>query len=198
MAAGQPKENKTEKKEKLSKFQTFFMLGVIPTLFAVAVFLTILSFSGINVFEKAKELGQKLPFIGKNIGEEVSDGEDQEQLIIELKGQIKDQEVVIGRLEKRLTEKDEENQRLIQQIEQLEEMIRDSDYEQDQEQTAFQEIVKTYENMTPKRAAPIISSMNDNEAVRILSNLKPEQRAAIMEKMDPEQAAKYTEMLVQE
>ena len=44
----------------------------------------------------------------------------------------------------------------------------------------------------PKKAAPIITQMNDNEALKILSSLKPATLAAILEKMNATDAAKYT------
>ena len=69
---------------------------------------------------------------------------------------------------------------------------------QEENKRAFREIVKTYETMSAKSAAPIISNMDTSEAVKILTNIKPESLAAIMEKLPAEEAAKYTELLTNE
>ena len=46
--------------------------------------------------------------------------------------------------------------------------------------------------MSAKKAAPIITRMNDDEALTILSSLKPDILAAMLEKMNATDAAKYT------
>ena len=38
----------------------------------------------------------------------------------------------------------------------------------------FKEIVSTFETMSAKKAAPIITRMKDDEAITILSSLKPD------------------------
>ena len=57
------------------------------------------------------------------------------------------------------------------------------------------DIVKTYETISAKKAAPILSQMSETEALQILTNLKSDRLAEIMEKMEPEDAARYTELL---
>ena len=50
--------------------------------------------------------------------------------------------------------------------------------------------------MSAKKAAPIITGMEDREAITILSNLKPDILASILENMSPLNiAAKYTTIL---
>lgn len=186
---------KMEQNEKSGKLKNFFLLGVIPTLFAVLVLLVVLTFSGINIFDKAGELGRKIPVIGdKLVRDEEESRKQLEKELAELRGQLKDREMEIQRLKNALSEKDEEIERV--QKERLEKQIDERLDEQEEGKADFREIVRTYENMSAKRAAPIISNMSDMEAIKILSHLRPEKRAAILEKMAPEQAAKYTEMFL--
>ncbi len=67
----------------------------------------------------------------------------------------------------------------------------------DDSKTEFKEIVNTFEQMSAKSAAPVITKMSDAEAIQILTNLKPDKLAAIFEKMTPEDAAKYTTMITE-
>lgn len=188
---------KMEQNEKSGKLKNFFLLGVIPTLFAVLVLLVVLTFSGINIFDKAGELGRKIPVIGdKLVRDEEESRKQLEKELAELRGQLKDREMEIQRLKNALSEKDEEIESVLLEKERLEKQIDERLDEQEEGKADFREIVRTYENMSAKRAAPIISNMSDMEAIKILSHLRPEKRAAILEKMAPEQAAKYTEMFL--
>ena len=56
-------------------------------------------------------------------------------------------------------------------------------------------MIKTYETMSAKKAAPIITQLNDKEAMTILANIKSDTLAAIMEQMNAVDAAKYTSLL---
>lgn len=196
MAASTEKDSKKAKSKKLNKLQGFLFMGVIPTLFAIGVLLIVLSFSGINVFEKSKEMGLKLPFVADKIETDGSKTEEEWGMVVmELEGEVKDREAEIGQLENKLSQKDKEIQALLLQKKQLQEQMDELHNIQEENKLPLQDMIKTYERMSAKKAAPIITSMNDEEAVRILTHLKSEQRAAILENMKPEQAAKYTEML---
>ena len=52
-----------QEEKKYSKIQWFFIVIVIPALFALAVAMVVASVAGINVFEKAKEYSENIPFI---------------------------------------------------------------------------------------------------------------------------------------
>ena len=60
---------------------------------------------------------------------------------------------------------------------------------------AMNEITRTFENMSAKKAAPIIESMNENDALTILSSLKSDTLAGLLENMSPDVAAKFTTLL---
>lgn len=187
-------EEKEEKK--INKFQWFIFTGLIPTLFAILIVLIVLSFAGINVFEKAKEYGEKVPFLSSFIQKDASKSvEDWETDVVELEGEIKDREAQIEQLQTELDGKDKEVERSKLEIEQLQLQIDELLAIQEENKRAFKDIIKTYETMSAKKAAPILAQMNDQEALKILTNIKADTLAAIMENLGPEEAAKYTEML---
>ncbi|MEK4148380.1 MULTISPECIES: MotE family protein [Robertmurraya] len=185
--------------KKANKFQWFLYTGVIPVLFLIVVLLIVFSVAGINVFEKAQEYSQKIPFLSQMMEEEPSKTmEDLEADTIELEGIIKDKEAQIEKLQQELEGKDTEIERNKLEIEQLQLQIDDLLAIQEENKRAFQDIVKTYETMSAKKAAPIISQMQEQEAMQILSNIKSDNLAAILENLSPEEAAKYTELLTNE
>lgn len=200
MAKSKDKKERMETEQKsVNKFQWFVFTGLIPTLFAILIVLIVLSFAGINVFEKAKEYGGKVPFISSIIQEDEAKTEEEwETGLIELEGKIKDKEAQIEKLQTEIDGKDKEVERGKLEIEQLQNQIDELMAIQEENKRAFKDIVKTYETMSAKKAAPIISQMNEQEALKILTNIKADTLAAIMESLGPEEAAKYTEMLTNE
>ncbi len=184
----------TEEK-KYNKIQWFFIVIVIPALFAIAVAMVVASVAGINVFEKAKEYSGKIPFLSleeKGTDEQIL---EMDQKLTELKAEVKDREAAISDMETNLEGKDQEIETLKLEKEQLEIQIDDLILAQEDGKRQFKEIVSTYETMSAKKAAPIITQMNDEEAMKILSSLKPATLAAILEKMNAADAAKYTAQL---
>lgn len=197
--AAEKKETQEQEQKTFNKFQWFVFTGLIPTLFAILIVLIVLSFAGINVFEKAKEYGQKVPYVSNLIKEdETKSVEEWEAGLIELEGQIKDKEAQIEQLRTEIDGKDKEVERGKLEIEQLQSQIDELLAIQEENKRAFKDIIKTYETMSAKKVAPIISQMNDEEALKILTNIKADTLAAIMENLGPEEAAKYTEMLTNE
>ena len=187
-------EEKEEKKQ--SRFQGFIFVVFIPLLFAITVALIVMTILGINVFELSKEYGQKIPFISSALNEEASQSiEDIESKVIELEAEIKDREAKISKLETEIENKDEEISQVQLEKERLEEEILELTAMKDENKRAFKDIIKTYETISAKKAAPILTQMSEDEALQILSSIKADTLAAIMEKMNPEDAARYTELL---
>jgi len=187
-------EEKEEKK--YGKIQWFFVVILIPALFALAVAVVVASVAGVNVFEKAKEFSEKVPFISSD--DQITDQKKLEEMdsnLIRLKAEVKDREAAIADLETQVDGRSQEIETLRLEKEQLEMQIDDLTLAQEDGKRLFQDIVKTYETMTAKKAAPILTQMKDDEALKILSSLKPATLATILEKMDPSDAAKYTTLL---
>lgn len=192
---------KVEEKENQegNKFHAFLMVVAIPSLFAVVIALVALSILGINIFETAKDLGGKVPFISQYVKEESKPStEEFEKNIISLEAEIKDREAKMEQLQSKIDSKDTQLKRVELEKAQLQAQIEELTAIQEENKRAFREIVKTYETMSAKSAAPIISNMETGEAVKILTNIKPESLAAIMEKLPADEAAKYTELLTNE
>lgn len=190
---------KMEESQEGNKFQTFLMVIAIPSLFAVVIAMVALSILGINIFETAKDLGGKMPFISQYVSEEGQPStEEFEKNIISLEAEIKDREAKMEQLQSKIDSKDTQLKRMELEKAQLQSQIEELTAIQEENKRAFREIVKTYETMSAKSAAPIISNMETGEAIKILTNIKPESLAAIMEKLPADVAAEYTELLTNE
>lgn len=190
---------KMEESQEGNKFQTFLMVVAIPSLFAVVIAMVALSILGINIFETAKDLGGKMPFISQYVSEEGQPStEEFEKNIISLEAEIKDREAKMEQLQSKIDSKDTQLKRMELEKAQLQSQIEELTAIQEENKRAFREIVKTYETMSAKSAAPIISNMETGEAIKILTNIKPESLAAIMEKLPADVAAEYTELLTNE
>ncbi|MCQ6274096.1 hypothetical protein JMM81_03755 [Bacillus sp. V3B] len=185
-----------QKRKQYSKTQWFFVVIVIPSLFAITVAVLVLTVAGVNVFEKVNEIREKVPFIPSE--EEITEKQALEELegkLTELKAEVKDRETTIVQLETETKGKTQEIETLKLEQEQLQKEIDNLTQSQQLEEQAFKGIVNTYETMSAKKVAPIITEMNDTEAMKILSSLKPGTLAAILEKMTATDAAKYTGLL---
>lgn len=193
-------KNQEELEEQpVKRFQWFLYVIVIPSLFAVVIALVVLSFAGINVFKTASELGGKIPFLSGLVKEDKQPSvEEYEKNIIDLEAEIQDREAKIDQLQGKIESKDTTVDRLELEKTQLQAQIDELLAIQEENKRAFRDIVKTYESMSAKKAAPIIAEMETNEAVKILTNIKAESLAAIMEKLPAKDAARFTELLTNE
>lgn len=193
------KEKVSEEKEEQQKksFQWFVFVVLIPLLFAIAVALVVSTFAGINVFSAVQDVGKKIPFASslfqKNSSAPASkNAEDQ---VISLQAQIKDDEAKISQLQSKLETKDQEIQKAKLENTRIQQEMDNLTASQKESKRALSDLVTTYETMSAKKSAPIISKMSDAEALKILSSVKPEILASIMENMDPTQAARFTELM---
>lgn len=187
-----PLDNQEEKTSKLQ----WFLFAIIPLLVIIAATLIILMIADINVFEKAKEVGKKLPVVSQFMDEKPSKKVTQlEEKIIELEGQIRDREALVAQLESKLATKESEQDQFELEKEQLAQTIVELEAIQSENKRAFKDIVRTYETMSAKKAAPILVEMKSEDALQILSHVKADTLAAILEKMEPQQAAHFTALL---
>lgn len=194
---GKIKQKDSEKKEKpYNKLQWFLFAVVIPIFFTIFIVLIIFTVAGVNVFQWTKEVGSKVPIISTLIEDDNSESESKYQKrIVELEGGIKDSEAQMAKLESIIESKDKEIQNADLEKQRLEEEINELRAVQGDNKREFKDIIRTYETMAPKKAAPILSAMKDEEAVKILSSVKADTLAQILEKMEPETAARLTQKL---
>ena len=175
-------------------FQKLFFWFLIPLMFALAVFLIIATFTNTNVFEMVDGVKEKVPFFSSE-DEVVENTALNEEKVVTLEAEIQEKEAEIAQLQEEIDAAAETNgqleaeqARLLQEIELLKSA-------QEETQLEFEEILKTFESMSAKKAAPILTEMDDTKALRIMSSMKSDTLAAIFGKMNPADAARYTELL---
>ena len=185
-----------EKEEKSGIFQKLLLWVLIPLLFTTAFVLIIAKFADVNVFDKAKELTGNLPFITEKKEEDPVTGDlVLEERVVTMQAEIQEKEAQLFKVQQDLDKSANENEKLLIEQEKLLDEIAVLIREKDDSKRDFKEIVTTFEQMSAKSSAPVITKMSDAEAIRILTNLKSATLAAILEKMSPEDAAKYTTMM---
>lgn len=187
-------EGMEEERDNPGFFQKLFFWFLIPLVFTLAVFLIIATFTNTNVFEMVDGVKEKVPFLSSE-DEVVENASLNEEKVVTLQAEIQEKEAEITQLQEEIDSAAETNgqleaeqARLLQEIEQLKRA-------QEETQLEFQEILKTFESMSAKTAAPILTEMSDTEALRIMSSMKSDTLAAIFGKMSPADAARYTELL---
>ncbi|MGE7978157.1 MULTISPECIES: MotE family protein [unclassified Psychrobacillus] len=170
-------------------------LFIIPLLFALALLLTFAQITNINVFEKAKELtslGQEEPI------DENKKTSRLEERVVSLQAEIQQKEVQIDKLQAEVDGSEKSQESLLLEQESLLQQIEELKRQNEQSKRDYAEVVSTFEKMSAKTAAPVITNMSDAEALRILASLKPDTVAKIYEKMSPQDAAKYTELMTKQ
>ncbi|WP_303968774.1 MotE family protein [Sporosarcina ureae] len=183
-------------KKSIGFFQILLAWIIIPLMFTTAVVLIIAKVADVNVFDQAKEWTAKVPFLEQKVPDEKVEGDlILEERVISLQAEIQEKEAQLFEVQDELTQVKDSNETLVIEKEKLNEEIEKLKLEQSESKRDFKEIVTTYEQMSAKSSAPVITKMGDAEAIQILSSLKPATLAAILEKMSPEEAAKYTSML---
>jgi flagellar protein FlbB len=191
-----------EREEKESKLQWFLFIIVIPSLFAAALALVIMTIAGVNVLDTVKTFSKNIPIISQLV--DVHKIQRKLETTIEKQNEVIDQQKKqINELENELSAKQQEVDRLKKEVEHLEEQL--SLMEANKEElpedntatmnTTMEDIASMYETMSEKNAAMILTKMPESDVLTILSSLDSDKAAAILEKMPPDDAAKYTSML---
>ncbi|EOR26418.1 hypothetical protein KGR20_00370 [Cytobacillus oceanisediminis] len=189
-------ENSWEEKKKPFNFvQRFLMVAVIPTIFAIIVLVLLLMYSGVDVAEKGKELLNTIPFLSEEKRTTDQLLENNKNKISSLQTKLKERDQQIKTLESQLENSENRFQSVNSEKEKLQSELQSLQSAQEETKKAVDEIVKTYETMSAKNAAAILSEMSESETLKILAELKPAKLASILEKMEPSVASKYTELL---
>ena len=72
---------------------------------------------------------------------------------------------------------------------------KNSETASDAEKKLIDQVVKTYQDMSPRNAAQIVEQVREPLAVELLQKLPPDARASILGKMAPPKAARLTELM---
>lgn len=178
-------------------FQKLFFWFLIPIVFTVAVVLIIAQFTNTNVFQLADSVKDKIPFISSE-EEVIEDTSLNEEKVVSLQAEIQEKEAEITQLQTEIESATASNEELLLEQERLLNEIEQLKRAQEEIQLEFKEILKTYETMSAKKAAAILTEMTESEALRIMSSMKSNTLMAIFEKMEPADAARYTELLAEQ
>lgn len=186
----------SQEKKGIHLFQSVLVWLLIPLLFTTMVLLIVAFVADVNVFDKAKELTQALPFVKdkQNNDEDVVNLKVEER-VVSLQAEIQEKEAQLIKLEEDLLKSKDEKNVLLDEQQNLLDQIESLKLEKDDNKRDMKEIISTFEKMSAKSAAPVITKMSDAEAIQILTSLKPEVLAPILEKMSAEDAAKYTSLM---
>jgi flagellar protein FlbB len=193
-------ENIGQEEREYNKFQWFLYVILIPFLFTVTLIVVILSVAGFKPLEKTKEIAGNIPLLETFIADEKQIMNQEERLkqeIVKLQKTVQEKEATLLEMERDLQEKQDKIEELQIEIEKLRAELQAKEEEQQLQNQRIKNIASLYETMSPKKAALVISSLDDSEAEKILTALPIDQVAAILEKMSPEDAAKYTKLLSQ-
>jgi len=185
----------TEKKPGV--FQKIFYWLIIPLTFTIAIVLIIAQFTNTNVFQIVDGVVEKLPFVDSE-EEIIETAATNQEKVVTLQAEIQEKEAEISKLQSEIDSTNVKNEELVIEIERLQYEIESMQRQQSDTQIEQKEILKTFETMSAKKAAPILTAMTEQEALRILSSMKSDKLAEILSKMDPTDAARFTELLAQQ
>lgn len=194
-------EKTIENEEKqYNRFQWLLFVVIIPLFFTIAIVLIVLTVAGINVIDEGKKAGEKIPFVSgifdkEEKTEKVQSTVEFEKKITGLQTEIDEKQEEVFKLEDIIAGRDLTIERNELEKQQLEKEIEELRAAKDDGKRAFKDIIRTYEMMSAKKSAPIITKLSDDEAVKILSSMKADTLASIMEQMEPEDAARLTNKL---
>jgi flagellar motility protein MotE (MotC chaperone) len=177
----------SENERSYSKIQWFFLVIFIPVLFSIILFTVILSFLGVDIMDKAKQVSQSVPVLSSMVEDENVEEEPIDVGLFEQ--QLSEQTAELERLQGVIKQREEDIRKLENKILQLEKMNENTENSQDENQEELQNLAKTYESMSTKNAANIISQLPVEEAFLHLSQVSIDTRAGILAKMDSELAA---------
>ncbi|NEU29371.1 MotE family protein [bacterium LRH843] len=175
------------KEKSYNKLQWFFLVIFIPIVFTVILSGVIVSLLGINVLDKAKEIGGSLPIVSSYLSDEPENLDGEQVPLLEQK--IAEQQAELDKLHDEMKRKDEE----ILQLERKQLQLEESQVVQKElaarKKKELGEIAKTYETMSPKNAAAILAALPIDEAFMHLEQVSIEVRANILAKMESKKAA---------
>jgi flagellar motility protein MotE (MotC chaperone) len=190
------KELEVKQGKKSKPFQKFIFLGVVPLFVALIAALIVATISGVNVLDEAKSISKKIPFASSLFKQDSAKSKiETSSNLTQIKADLTDRDKQISQLQSQLNKKNNDLAQAQLKNSQMQQEIDDAKANQQKSTRALKDIVSSYETMSPKKAAAIITNMADTEALKILTAVKPEILAPIMENMDPTQAARFTELM---
>lgn len=177
------------------KLEWILYIVVLPLLFTALLSGIILQFLGVDVTGKIVSAARAVPVVNQVLPQEEQPAnaptleQEQAKQLQELQDKTQALEKTKAQLEEDLVKKNAEIEKLNKQLEDLK--------KKEKEETAKQPVkdpvkerAQVYAEMSPAKAAAIISQLSVTEAKQLLSKMSSDQQAAILEKMEPAIAAR--------
>ncbi|WLR46947.1 hypothetical protein LC065_15560 [Halobacillus litoralis] len=167
-----------------------------PLIFIITLTLIVLTLSGVNVFEEAEKYASRIPGLSTAVS---SEGEDTKAGEVDrLKAIIANKEAEMEELQSESDRKQHQMNELEQQVVQLKADLEDARSEGESDNSKAADMARSFQEMEPEEAAPILESMNENLAVQVLSDVASEERGEILGQMDAETAANIASILIED
>lgn len=167
----------------ISFFQWIIFVIFIPLIALLIVAGAVLHFSGFDILGKATEVAEY--FNGSDEIEKI------QAVLDETKTNLEDKSSSEKKLLSEVKKKEKEITSYKEEIDKLKGLLKASE----NNQKVQEDVIKSYENMTPEKAAEILSKLSaedKEQAVKILKGMKPDALAQILENMEPSVAASLT------
>ena len=185
--------SKQNKKKSEGKLQVFFMVVLIPAVFAIILAAVVLYYLGFNIGDQMRNVAGVLPFIES---EEVMEGEEElttEEYIAQLERENQTLTRDTEDLQRQVESQEEEILQLEEELLLLQsgEALEDGEMEGDAVEASadLNDIVRTLQEMTASRAADIMEELPQDQAVTYLQLMNNRARADILSRMEAETAA---------
>ncbi|GAF63711.1 hypothetical protein BTS2_0602 [Bacillus sp. TS-2] len=188
-----------ETKKKMSKFQWFMVIFIIPFVLILALAVVTLTVVEHPTIEKMKSSVTSLPVVSLFFDDQAEVSELQSEEFEQLEQQLLQQQENLTLLNETIEQRDSQIAELEQELLEIEALLNEENSEDDVVQTnasnSYEEIGKLYENMSAKNAARIIAELTIDESIIHLDTISSEEQSKIISKLESEQAAEIMKRL---
>ncbi|MDC3416393.1 MotE family protein [Aquibacillus salsiterrae] len=172
----------------------WFIVIVVPLIFAITLALIILTFMGINVIEKSKSVANKIPFLSSVV---VTNDEKVElNKVNQLEGTLSEKNTEIDNLRANILEQETVIEDLTAEVNRLTSQLNELEKSKETNEELLGNISRSFAQMEPASAAPIIANLDKQLAMKVLLQLPNEQRGLVLGEMEPKVAADLTGFLL--
>jgi flagellar motility protein MotE (MotC chaperone) len=187
-----------EETHRYGKLEWFFYIVVLPLLFTALLSGIILQFLGFDITGKVANAAKHVPGVSKLLPQDQQETADSTPSTqpdpVQQKQEAEDKAKALEnskkQLEDDLVKKNAEIDQLKKQAEADKKKQDAEDAEAAPPPDPVKDMAKVYAQMSPAKAAAIMSNLSVTEAKEILSKMSSSQKAAILEKMEPLIASK--------
>ncbi len=188
-----------ETKKKMSKFQWFMVIFIIPFVLILALAVVTLTVVEHPTIEKIKSSVTALPVVSLFFDDQAEVSELQSEEFEQLEQQLLQQQENLTLLNETIEQRDSQIAELEQELLEIGALLSEENSEDDVVQTnatnSYEEIGKLYENMSAKNAARIIAELTIDESIVHLDTISSEEQSKIISKLESEQAAEIMKRL---